>query len=151
MEQSSAFDSFELQLTEESKGFLKVSAGWALFLAVVGSLVILLSFFGSLIFILSGSTMDSTPGTLGSMGIMSSSTLGLFSMLFTVTMFFPILYLYKFSSSTRKAVSQNNTIGITKAFKDLKGYFLWSGILTITSIVLYLVFIIIIVSAVSRV
>ncbi|AXG74428.1 hypothetical protein DVK85_09355 [Flavobacterium arcticum] len=150
MEQDSSFDSFELQLPNEAKSFLKTSAGWALFLAIIGSIVILFSFFASLALILAGSTMDSTPGSLGAMGIMSSATLGLFSLLFTITMFFPILYLYKFSSSTRSALSNNNIDGITKAFSDLKGYFLWSGIFTIFSIVSYLTFIIYIVSAASR-
>ncbi|KAF2516289.1 hypothetical protein E0W68_12205 [Flavobacterium salilacus subsp. salilacus] len=150
MEQNSPFDSFELQLTNEAKGFLKTSAGWALFLAVIGSIVILLSFFGSLAIILAGSAMDSAPGSLGAMGIMSSATLGIISLLFTITMFFPVLYLFKFSSSTRKAINENNIDGMTKAFGDLKGYFLWSGILTIFSIVSYLVIIIIAVSAASR-
>ncbi|QYJ67991.1 hypothetical protein [Flavobacterium litorale] len=150
MEQNSSFDSFELQLTGEAKSFLKTSAGWALFLAIIGSIVILFSLLGSLGMLMAGSMIDSKPESLGAMGIMSSATIGLMSLLFTITMFFPVLYLYKFSSSTRQAISQNNTIGMTKAFSDLKGYFLWSGILTIFSIVTYLVLIVYVVSAASQ-
>ncbi len=150
MEQNSPFDTFELQLTEEAKGFLKTASGWALFLAIVGSLVILLSLLGSLAIIMAGSAMDSAPGSLGAMGIMSSSTIGIFSLLFTITMFFPVLYLFKFYSSTRKAINENNIDGMTEAFGDLKGYFLWSGILTIVSIVLYIGFIILVVASASR-
>lgn len=150
MEDNSSFDSFEMQLPAEAKNFLQTASGWALFLAIVGTIVILFSLIGSLGMFIASSAIDSAPGSLGSMGIMSGATMGLLSLLFTITMFFPVLYLYKFYSSTQKAVKSNDINGMTKSFKDLKGYFVWSGILTIVSIVLYIVLIMIVVSSASQ-
>ncbi|GGB64955.1 hypothetical protein GCM10007424_01070 [Flavobacterium suaedae] len=150
MEENSNFASFEIQLPVEAKNFLNTASGWALFLAIVGTIVILFSLLGSLGMLIASSTIDSAPGSLASMGIMSGATMGLLFLLFTITMFFPVLYLYKFYSSTQKAVKSDDINGMTKSFKDLKGYFLWSGILTILSIILYIVLIVITVSSASR-
>lgn len=143
--EKSPFESFEMQVTQTAQDFLRGAAGWAMFLSVVGFICVAFGLLAALSFMAMGSAFDNMPGGAGQ--IMSGIGLGLSTLIFVVIMFVPVLYLFKFSSSTRQALNENSTEGITKALGSLKSYFLWSGILTIIWIVSYIGFIIFAVSA----
>jgi uncharacterized membrane protein len=51
--------------------------------------------------------------------------------------FFPILYLYKFSDYTKKAIHASDASKLNQALKNLKAHFRYMGILAIIFIGLY--------------
>lgn len=142
MEQHSNFDSFEMQVSAAAQSFLRTAAGWAMFLAIIGFIFLALGLLGSLGMIASGSMLDATPGMP-----FSGTALGLVMLLSVIITFLPVLYLFKFSSSTRQAINNNSTDEITKAFGNLRSYFVWCGVLTILFIVAYIAFIGMVISA----
>ena len=146
MENNSPFETFELQLVQEAQNFLRTASGWGLFLSIVGFIGCAFGILGCLGILLAGSA------AMGAMGdtAMPATTMGLIFLIGTIVMFFPVLYLYKFSSSMRQALINSNTQQITKAFGSLKGYFMWCGILTITWIVLYIVMMITVISTAAQ-
>lgn len=144
MEHNSPFESFEMQISQSAQDFLKGAAGWAMFLSIVGFVCLAFGFLGSLGIMAAGSALDNVPGM---MGVMSGVTMGIIMLAFMLLFFLPVLYLFKFSTSTRQALNENNTEGIAKAFGNLKSYFMWSGILTIIWIVSYIGFIVVFATA----
>jgi hypothetical protein len=53
--------------------------------------------------------------------------------------FFPLLFLFRFSKHVALAVTNHDTAEINKAFKNLKSYFVYIGILIIIILILYAV------------
>lgn len=139
--EKSPFESFEMQVTQTAQDFLRTAAGWAMFLSIVGFIGVALGLLFSLIFMAMGSTLGNMPNSPA--GAMPGVAMGLITLISVAVMFLPVLYLFKFSTSTRQALNDNNTEGITKALGNLKSYFVWSGILTIVWIVSYIVLIVI--------
>ena len=143
MENNSAFDSFESQqLSVEAKGFLSTAAGWAMFLAIVGLIAVLFGLMASLGMMAGGAV--NMPGDNPVAGMLPM--MGIISLIITIVLFLPILYLFKFSISTKKAIDTDDTVKMTSALRNLKNYFVCSGILTIISIVSYIYFIVAIIS-----
>ncbi len=56
-----------------------------------------------------------------------------------VVYFFPILYLFRFSKHTAKAISTLDKEELYKAIKNLKSYFVYIGILIIIVLAVYAV------------
>ncbi|MCO6149396.1 DUF5362 family protein [Flavobacterium sp. NRK1] len=144
MEQNSPFESFEMQISESAKGFLKTAAGWSMFLSIIGFIGLAFSLLSSFAVMAAGSAFASATAAMGGM---SGMAIGLILLIFCVLFFIPVLFLFKFSTSTRQALNENSTEGITKALGNLKSYFMWSGILTIIWIVSYIGFIIVVATA----
>lgn len=137
MEHNSPFESFELQISSAAQHFLKTAAGWAMFLSIVGFIFLAFGLLGALSMMAMGSVMDSMPGGPASVGF-SGSAFGIFMLIYVIIMFFPVLYLFRFSTAARQAVNDSSTEGMTRSFSHLKNYFLWSGLLTIFFIVSYI-------------
>lgn len=141
MEENSAFDSFQPQFTQEAKGFLRTASGWSMFLSICGFLSVLFGFFMSIALFASLSLAPTpTPGaemlpTMGGIGIIC-----------TLVLLLPVVFLFKFSLKAKKAADSDDVQEITAMFRNLKNYFMWSGILTIVWIVSYIVFMISVVS-----
>lgn len=142
MEENSHFDSFELQITKSSQDFLRTASGWAMFLSIVGFIGCGLGLMGSLSVMALGN-MGGTGG-VNPMAAVGGMSMGVMLLVFTVVMFFPVLYLFKFASKTKDALNSTSTELITQAFSSLKSYFVWAGILTIVYIVGYTIFIVIV-------
>lgn len=142
MENNSSFESFELQLTNESKDYLSTAAKWCTFLAIVGFIFLGLGVLGSLISIAGGNSYGSAMGGNPAVGMMSGTLAGVFSLIIIILAFIPTLYLYKFASKTKQALANNDTNDLTESMKNLKSYFKFMGILTIIVIILYIVIII---------
>ena len=135
MEQPSAFEKFELSISEEIKGYLKETASWAYFLAIVGfvGLALLLIFglfFGAII-----SSMPTDP--YSELGI-GTGFIGFIYVILAVIYFFPILYLYKFAKKMKNALSSNNNSELTESFSNLKSHYKFVGIFTAVILSLYL-------------
>jgi len=135
---TSTFDSFEMQLSNTAKDFLKETAKWAYFLSIIGfvflGLFVILAFF----MFSAGSALGSMSG-MGALGAMGGAAIGVVYLLIALLYFFPILYLFKFASKTRKAFAENNTELLTDGIESLKSHYKFVGILMIIVISFYAV------------
>ena len=133
MEPNTSTSLFELQVDHESSDFLRETARWGKFLAIVGFIacgLCLLSaiFSGPLIMALYGS-LGAAPGV----GIVFTVMLVLVALLW----FFPCLYLYNFSSKMQAALRSNDQVQLNQSFRNLKSYYRFVGIVTIIVLSLY--------------
>lgn len=141
MENNSAFDSFELQLTDSAKQFLRETAKWGRFLSIVGYVVIGLMVLGAFAMFALGGAMESLAGGMGGgMMALGGTALGIIYLLIALLYFFPVMYLYKFSTKTLAAFNTNNTEQLTDAFENLKSHYKFVGILTAIVLGIYALF-----------
>jgi len=149
-EQESAFNKFELQLTQQAQDFVRETAKWATLLSIVGFIFIgfmVLAAFGMFAM---GATMGSGfgngaagMGPMAAMGMFGGAAMGVFFLVMAVFYFFPVLYLFKFASNAKNALNTNNTENLTTAFENLKSHYKFVGILTIIGISFYVIAIVI--------
>lgn len=123
----------ETRLNNIAKGFLKETAKWANFLAIIGfigiGLLVLLALFAGAIF-------SNLPGG----NVASSIGGGLITfiyLLMALLYFFPVMYLYKFATKMKLGLARNNEDELTEAFLNLKSHYKFIGILTIIMLSLY--------------
>ncbi|MET0243960.1 MAG: DUF5362 family protein [Flavitalea sp.] len=126
---------FELQVDHQSTAFLRETAKWAKFLAIVGFIfigliVIVVVFAGSML----GAAMSTAYGTAG-------SAVGSFQVILLVAMvliyFFPTLFLYRFASRMQVALRNNDQVTLNSSFESLKSCFKFMGILMIIILSFY--------------
>lgn len=122
----------DLSLTTGSKMFLKESAGWTKFISIVGFvflgiLVIFALFAGSLI----GAAMEASGMEMG------GAFLTVLYLAIAVLYFFPIYYLFQFSSKMKAALEQQSSSLMEQAFSNLKSHYKFMGILLIIMLALY--------------
>lgn len=140
MEEKSHFDSFELQFTNEAKDFLATAGKWATFLSIVGFIVLGLMLLFAFAMFAMGSALSGMGAGAGPMaGMMSGAVLGSIYLVIVVLCFFPTLYLFKFGSKAKQAVSSNSSVELTECIGNLKSYFKFMGIFTIITIVFYII------------
>ena len=134
MEQNTS-NLFELQIDHQSNAYLRETAKWAKFLAIVGfigcALIILVGIFA-------GSVMATTFGELGGgfgggMGVI----MAVIYILLALLAFFPYLYLYRFANQMQVALRNNDQAALTTSFGNLKSCFKFVGILTIIVLAFY--------------
>lgn len=126
----------KIELDYESLSYLNSTRKWTMFFAVLGFIVVGLMVIGGIV-----------AGLFLSAFRMSSNTpLGfpewiiyIIFLLFAVLYFFPILFLFRFSKHTANAVELTDSLEMKKAFRNLKAYFTYIGILTIIMLALYLI------------
>lgn len=143
MENNSAFDSFELQLTNESKSFLREAGKWANFLGVLGFIGLGFMVIGAFSIIAMGSAFGSMGGGAGAFGAIGSTFLGVIYLLMVLLYFFPVLYLYRFGSKVKKAFANNDTAMLTSSLENLKSHYKFVGILAIIMLSFYVLAILI--------
>lgn len=133
---------YDLQLSNASQIYLNEAAKWGKFISIIGfigcGIILILAFFVPTIYS-SLSTLQGLPSQIA-----SDSTIGItiVYLLMSVLLFFPCLFLYRFSTKMKlalKAVSQEK---FDESFKNLKSLFKFYGIFTIVMLSIYgLVFI----------
>jgi len=139
---------FGLSLDNSVNGYLRETAKWSRFLAIVGFIGLGLGLIIFLFMILVGFSSFQTadpynqyPGYEKTL-FMSRGIATVFGLVFIVLYFFPLMYLYRFGTQMRDALNANDQEKLTTAFKNLKSVFRFMGILTIIILALYaLVFI----------
>lgn len=124
-----------LELTSEGKNYLQETSKWAKFIAIVyfvfiGLLALMMLFAGSFMTMM-GAEM---PGANGAAMGMAMFFYFLFIGAF---IFFPALYLYKFSNHTKRALASESTAEFTEGLKNMKSYWKFMGIIMLVFIVLY--------------
>jgi len=134
----------ELQLTEVIKSNLVEAAKWAKFIAIIGFIgtgfmVVVGLFFGTIMGMVSrleGTETAALPPFFGAI-------IAVVYILLAFLYFFPIKYLYDFSSKVKRAVELTDQDLFSEAIFKLKSHYKYIGILMIVMIGLYIVGIII--------
>ncbi|WP_338840655.1 DUF5362 family protein [Flavobacterium ginsenosidimutans] len=140
MEEKSIFEKFELQLDSTAKDFLKETAKWAYFLSILGFIgvgfFILIAIFAGAIFSAMGNSMQGMGVYGGSFG----AAMGAFYFVMAVLYFFPVYFLFKFSSNAKKAFANNDSESLTESLGYLKSHYKFIGVLMIVCLALYALF-----------
>ena len=120
-----------------SKEFLKETAKWTKFLAILGFVGIGLMVLGSLVMLFAPSSLMSN----GDFPFGGKIFMMLLYLAFAVLYYFPISYLYQFLENTKKAIENNDNNAIRDAFEFLKSHYKFMGILTIILLSFYAIII----------
>ncbi len=131
-ENKSAFESFELNITNTIIGFLKETSTWTYFLSILGFIGIGLMVIFGLLF---GTIYGSVSGPANPPG--STGLVGLVYVLMALLYFFPVLYLFNFSRKMKSALQSKNNEDFMMAFSNLKSHYKFVGILAIVVISIY--------------
>jgi len=110
-------------------GYLKETAKWANFLAIVGFIVVGLMLLGSLFLLGAGAAMG---GRIGLPAFTSVLYLGM-----TALYFFPTYYLYLFSKKIKIGLNSQSQSEVNIAFENLKKMFKFMGIFMIVILAFY--------------
>lgn len=129
----------ELHLNSQAREGLKTAANWSMGLAILG-------FIGVGFMVLAGLAM------LGASSFMGDSMSGAFPFPFWILSlfylvvaglyFFPLLYLYQFSSKMKRALLFNEQQSLTESCVNLGKHYKYLGIMMIALMVLYVFLII---------
>ncbi len=121
-----------MSLSQESKQHLNETRKWTFFLAIVGfvfiGLMVLISLFMGTIFQELGA--DTMP--------FPSFFIGFIYIAMGALYFFPIYYLFKFSTNMKNALVHDQEDSLNDAFRFLKSHYKFMGIFTIIIFTIYL-------------
>ncbi len=124
----------DLVISSITQSNLLSSAKWAKFLAIVGFIFIAIMVLGGLfaqtLLSYSSSATSAYSGDL-------IKYMGIVYVVFAVILFFPCLYLFKFSNKMQEAVRTSSQESVDTAFINLKSMFKFYGIFTIIILIVY--------------
>lgn len=130
----------ELTLTNTAKYFLKEIAGWSKFLAILGfifiGIMVVFSFFAGTIF------HRFPQAQIQVIPFDFRYFITIVYLVFALIYFFPVLYLFKFSTKMKLALQNKDNDILEKAFENLKSHYKFIGVFTIITISLYVLVII---------
>jgi hypothetical protein len=125
----------KIEIEQDSLNYLNTTRKWTMFLAVLGFIFLGLMIIIGLVagvFLSAFKTADIPAGF--------PEWIVLIIILAVATLyFFPILYLFRFSKHTSNAVQSLDKEELKKAFKNLKSYYVFVGVLTIVVLALYFI------------
>lgn len=122
----------EMKLTPRIIDMLKETTTWTRFLAIVGYVMVGFMVLAAIFILTLDLPMDETE-----MGSFSTGVGAVMYMIIALIYFFPIHYLYKFSSSMRRALATNDTRFLESGFDFLKRHYKFMGILTAVALIFY--------------
>ena len=123
----------KLELNKASIHNLNTIRKWTYFLSVLGFIMMgFVVIFGFSI----GFIMEKFIGDIGDS--YAYGVMGFVYVVMAVIYFFPILYLYRFSTNARKSLEQNDSDALTSAFRFLKDHYVYMGILLAIASGMYL-------------
>jgi hypothetical protein len=130
---------FDLEIDERSKANLLLAAHWAKNIAIGSYVIIGIVVLGSIFYGIKNSLFGNhfTNSQLGSVfenGILSVSLILFFAILCFVLIVY-INLLLKFSKKVVSGINNNDITEITDGFRNLKSYFLITGILMILGLI----------------
>lgn len=133
----------DLQVSPASQSFLSEASKWGKFLSTIGFIfcgfLIVMSFLAPALY----SKLSAFSELTGSMAETASTIITIIYIGFAIILFFPCLYLNKFSSKMRLALSSVNQENFEESLKNLKSLFKFYGIFTIIILSFYvLIFIV---------
>lgn len=137
----------ELAFTEDLINHLKHTSKWAKFLSIVGFISVgFLLILAVVVALLPQLNMDDYSHQYNEMygsGISQSlkgPVLSLIYVAIAVLYFFPMLYLYQFSSNAIIAIRNRDNEKMLQSFKSIRKHYKFIGILTIVILAIYLIF-----------
>jgi hypothetical protein len=119
-----------LEVTEKSRNYLKTASFWSKLMAILQFVIVGFMVLAALVMLTTGSFL----GDYSEIPI-PFSLIGLFYLVLAVLIFFPSLYLYRFAKKAVNALTINDTLELEGAFKNMKCYWKFIGIMTIAMIV----------------
>ena len=129
----------QLTLNSQSKSFLKETAKWSSFLAILGfigiGLMVLLGLFAGAIFSAIPEAQE-MPFDFG-------TSMTVVYLLLALIYFFPVMYLYKFAKRMKLALATKNDENLAAAFESLKSHYKFIGVFTIIMMSLYVLLIVV--------
>lgn len=137
METTSTTENSQLVLTEDAVAFLKETSKWAYFLSIMGfigiGLIVLLAIFAGFVF----SKLQSTGLGNTSNPIFESGLISFIYLAVALLYFFPVYYLFQFSSKAKNALAENNNEQLCLSFEYLKSHYKYLGVFTVIVLLLY--------------
>jgi hypothetical protein len=146
----------KIEIGQEGLGYLDTTRKWTMFFAILGFVVIGLMLIGGTLAgtMLKGifSGMGNMPGidemegfegmegfdSAGAIGGLASGFMLAFIIIAATIYFFPLLFLFRFSRYTSKAIQTLDSSLLTKGLSNLKSYWMYMGILVIIFLIVYL-------------
>jgi hypothetical protein len=139
----------KVEIGQEALGYFDTTRKWTMFFAILGfiglGLMLVIGLVaGSLIRkFTSGMSgvegMEGMGSSMGAAGGMASVMMIIVMLIFAAIYFFPLLYLLKFSQHAKRAVATCDANEMTLAFKNIKSYWKYMGILVIILLAVYLI------------
>jgi uncharacterized membrane protein len=125
----------KIEVEQETLKYLNIARKWAMFLAIMGYI-----FIGLIVVIglIAGTFLSAFSGGKLNSGI--TGPLLLIPLLIVAAVyFFPVLFLFRFSKHTARAVHTLDKQELHKAIRNLKSYFVYIGVLIIIGLSFYVV------------
>lgn len=131
-------------LSYESESFLKETAKWGYFLSIlgfffIGIMVLFAIFMGAFLSKLGsmgGPSMGNPMSMMGNMG----GFMALIYLIIALVYFFPIYYLFQFSSKAKIAFKSNDNHKLNESFQFLKSHYKFMGIMALIMVSFYGIF-----------
>lgn len=137
MEEITTTGNSNLYLNLEAQSFLKETAKWAYFLAILG-------FVGIVFLALLGVFMGTIFSNLGAfnrgaspMPMMGTTLITCLYLILAGVYFFPVYYLYQFASRIKLALRDSDNEKLTNSFEYLKSHYKFMGIMALVMVSLY--------------
>ena len=124
-----------IEIEQETINDLNTTRKWTMFLAILGFILIGIIVIGGLVTGLFLSVFNTQSSVIG----ITESLLFFVFIIIAVIGFFPYFFLFRFSKHTSSAVKTLDKQELHKAFKNLKAYYVYIGILMIILISIYLI------------
>jgi len=125
----------KLEIGQDTLNILDTTRKWTMFLAILG-------FIGIGLIVIAGTVAGlflSAFNTNATLSGLEGIVIFIIIVAMAVIYFFPVLFLFRFSKHTSQAVKTLNKQEMHKAFKNLKAYYVYIGILIIVVLVIYVV------------
>ena len=129
----------KIEIEQETLKHLNTTRKWAMFLAIIGFIILGLIV---IIGLLAGTFLTAFNSGGKDLGI-PESLMFVPILLLAVIYFFPVLFLFRFSKHTSHAVQTLDKLEFHKAIKNLKSCFVYIGVLIIIILSLYIVVLIV--------
>ena len=128
---------FELHVDHNGSAYLKETARWAKFMAILGFVfcavyVLIALFAGSLMARLS--TLGGNAGAGTGAALIGGGLISVIYIMIAVLYFFPCLYLYNFAAKMQTALRANDQDQLNLSFRNLKSCYRFMGILMIIAL-----------------
>jgi hypothetical protein len=130
--------SSDFVLDNQSVSYLNETRKWTMFLSILGMITMGLLLVFAFAF---NAILSSFTGGLGMSGPAMMMPGAVFSVVFFILILLyimPLFYLYKFSSSAKRAIETKSTDNIQRTFEYQKSLYKYIGILTIVILSFYL-------------
>lgn len=120
----------ELVLETQAEVYVKETAKWAKFLAIVGFVFMgILVLIAIITVVFSAAFSDQMPFPMSILGLVYILLAGVYSI--------PIYYLLQFANKAKSALLQRDTQTLSESFKNLKSHYKFIAIFTIVMLALY--------------